>query len=68
MAASLLQIDTPEAVLGDWNVTLQEKNLGFATADVSIPLYAGGKIRAANKASEIKLDVSENNHELTEFF
>ena len=66
MAASLLQIDTPEAVLGDWNVTLQEKNLGFATADVSIPLYAGGKIRAANKASEIKLDVSENNHELTE--
>ena len=66
MAANLLGISTPEAVLGDWNLTLLDKNVGFATADVSMPLFAGGKIKAANKASEIKLHLSENHHEIKE--
>jgi outer membrane protein TolC len=55
MVGGLLSIPNPAEVLGDWNLTLQEKNLGFATADVSMPIFAGGKINAANKASEIKL-------------
>lgn len=66
MAANLLGISTPEAVLGNWNISLLDKNVGFATADVSMPIFAGGKIKAANKASEIKLHLSENNHEIKE--
>ena len=66
MVGGLLQIPNPELVLGDWNFTLQEKNLGFATVDVSMPIFAGGKINAANKASEIKLNLSKNHHQLKE--
>jgi len=66
MIGGLLSIPDPAAVLGDWNLTLQEKNLGFATADVSMPIFAGGKINAANKASEIKLDLSEIHHKIKE--
>ncbi|WP_299528007.1 TolC family protein [uncultured Lutibacter sp.] len=66
MIGGLLSIPNPAAVLGDWNLTLQEKNLGFATADVSMPIFAGGKINAANKASEIKLDLSEIHHQIKE--
>ncbi len=66
MVGGLLQIPNPELVLGDWNFTLQEKNLGFATVDVSMPIYAGGKINAAIKASELKLNLSENHHQLKE--
>jgi len=66
MIGGLLSIPDPAAVLGDWNLTLQEKNLGFATADVAMPIFAGGKINAANKASEIKLDLSEIHHKIKE--
>ena len=66
MIGGLLSIPDPAAVLGDWNLTLQEKNLGFATADVAMPIFAGGKINAANKASEIKLDLSEIHHKVKE--
>ncbi|QCX40908.1 TolC family protein [Aureibaculum algae] len=66
MVGGLLSISEPAAVLGDWNFSLLDRNIGFASADISMPLYAGGKINAANKASEIKLDLSENNHRLKE--
>ena len=66
MVSGLLQIPNPELVLGDWNFTLQEKNLGFATVDVSMPIFAGGKINAAIKASELKLNLAENHHQLKE--
>ncbi|MCL7764248.1 TolC family protein [Polaribacter sp. Z014] len=66
MVGGLLGITDPTAVLGDWDFTLQEKNLGFATANVSMPIYAGGKINAANKASEIKLALSETKHKIKE--
>lgn len=64
MIGGLLNISDPAAVLGNWNLTLQEKNLGFATADISMPIFAGGKINDANKASEIKLDLSEIHHKI----
>ncbi len=66
MVGGLLGITDPAAVLGSWDFTLQEKNLGFATADISMPIYAGGKINAANKASEIKLALSETKHKIKE--
>ncbi|SDR77569.1 Outer membrane protein TolC [Polaribacter sp. KT25b] len=66
MVGGLLSITDPASVLGDWDFTLQEKNLGFATANVSMPIYAGGKINAANKASEIKLSLSETKHKIKE--
>ncbi len=66
MVGGLLSIPNPAAVLGDWNFTLQEKNLGFATADFSMPIFAGGKINAASKASEIKLELTETKHQIKE--
>ena len=66
MVGGLLGITDPAAVLGSWDFTLQEKNMGFATADISMPIYAGGKINAANKASEIKLALSETKHKIKE--
>ncbi|REE79895.1 outer membrane protein TolC [Lutibacter oceani] len=66
MVGGLLSIPDPAVVLGDWNFTLQEKNLGFATANVSMPIFAGGKINAANKASEIKLELTETKHQIEE--
>ena len=66
MVGGLLSIPNPAAVLGDWNFTLQEKNLGFASANVSMPIFAGGKINAANKASGIKLELTETKHQIKE--
>jgi outer membrane protein TolC len=66
LVGGLLSISDASAVLGNWNLTLQEKNLGFASADISMPLFSGGKINAANKASEIKLELTETNHQIKE--
>ena len=41
MVGGLLSIPDPAAVLGDWDITLQEKNLGFASANISMPIFAG---------------------------
>ena len=44
----------------DWNQVIQKKAFGVIAATMSWPLYAGGKIRAANKAASInQLDVVE---------
>ncbi len=64
-ASGLLGITDPN-ILGDWNFTLQEKNLGFATADIEWPIFVGGKINAANKAAEIKYELSESHHKIKE--
>ena len=65
MAGGLLGL--PDAtVLGDWNFTLQEKNLGFSSADIEWPIFVGGKINAANKAAKIKYELSENHHKIKE--
>ncbi len=63
MVSGLLGVADP-SVLGDWNFTLQDKNLGFASADINWPIFAGGKINAANKASKIKYELSENHHKI----
>ncbi|SDY03458.1 Outer membrane protein TolC [Lutibacter oricola] len=65
MVSGLLGLPDP-SLLGDWNFTVLDQNLGFATADISWPIFAGGKINAANKASKIKLELSENEHRIKE--
>lgn len=56
----------PPGGLGDWDVTLQERNFGFAAANITWPIFAGGKINAANQAAELKSKISENHHNLKE--
>ena len=56
----------PEGGFGDWNLTLQERNFGFAAANITWPIFAGGKINAANKAASLKSEISENHHNLKE--
>ena len=66
LVGGLLQIQNPAAVLGDWQYTIQEQNFGFAAASINWPIFAGGKINAANEAAKIKSDISENLHHLKE--
>lgn len=56
----------PAGGLGDWNFTLQERNFGFAAANVTWPIFAGGKINTATKAATLKYEMSENHHKLKE--
>lgn len=37
MVGGLLSISNPAVVLGDWNFTLQEKNLAFGSVQISMP-------------------------------
>lgn len=48
----------------DWTEVLQKKNFGFVNASFAMPLYAGGKVRAANKAASIYHDEALNDREL----
>ncbi|HSQ46091.1 MAG TPA: TolC family protein, partial [Lutibacter sp.] len=64
MVGGFINIPNPEAVLGDWNFGLLDRNFGFATANVNWTISAGGKINAANEAANLKLDLSENQHQL----
>ena len=41
------------------NYTLQKRSFGLLAAKVTMPLYAGGRIRAANRAAAIKLSMTE---------
>lgn len=48
------------ALLGlDWNYTLQNRNLGFIEADITVPLFTGGKITAANRAAKAEVRAAE---------
>lgn len=66
MVGGLMSIPNPEAVLGDWNFGLLDRNFGFASANVNWTIFAGGKINAANEASNLKLKLSENQHQIKE--
>lgn len=43
----------------EWEVMLQEKYFATLSANVTMPLYMGGKIRAANEAAAIRLKNAE---------
>jgi outer membrane protein TolC len=44
---------------GEWVKTIQEEQFAVVDASVLMPLYTGGKIKAANKAAEAKLEISQ---------
>ena len=39
----------------DWAMKLQDRSLGNVSANLTVPLYTGGKINAANNAAKIKV-------------
>ncbi len=41
--------------LKDWNQTIQKQYFGSLSANFVLPIYAGGKVRIANKAAKIDL-------------
>lgn len=41
------------ALQASWALPLQERSLGFVGGDVTVPLWLGGKINAANRAARI---------------
>jgi len=49
---------------GEWNKMIQEKQFGTVMANFQWPIYAGGKIQAANKAAAIQLtDAGQKTHQ-----
>lgn len=66
LAGGLLEISNPAETLGNWDITLQDKNFGFAFSSINWPIFAGGKIKAAYEAAEIKFELSQNHHQIKE--
>lgn len=64
MLGGLLSIPNPSEVLGNWDFTLQEKNLGVASVKISMPLFTGGLINSANEAAKLKYRLSKNKHQI----
>ena len=56
--ASLLQELGSTVQNLDWSYTLQKRNTGFIGAEVSIPIFLGGKINAATRAATIKENIA----------
>ena len=48
----LSQFDIAPLLALDWNLTLQNRSFGFLEADITIPLFTGGKIVYANRAAQ----------------
>lgn len=45
----------PEQILNlDWRYTIQKRDFGVIGVDITIPIFTGGKIIAANKAAKIE--------------
>ena len=47
---------------GEWDKMIQEKQFGAIDATFNWPLYVGGKIRAANKAADIRYTEAQEVH------
>lgn len=44
-----------QVMAAEWNKTIQEQYFGMVSANFVMPIYAGGKIRVANKAAKINV-------------
>lgn len=53
---SLPQLQTLIAPIlqADWTLRLQERSFGFVGGEVTVPLYMGGRINAANRAARLR--------------
>lgn len=49
----------------DWSLRLQDRSLGFVGGEVTVPIFMGGKINAANRAARIGQREAENSGERT---
>lgn len=63
--ADFLQLTNP-SILGNWSIPITKKDMVFAGVNALWPIYTGGKINAAIKASEIENEISEKSIESTE--
>ncbi len=54
----LLQLPNPD-ILGNWGYTLQKQNFGLVSANLTWPIFTGGKIKAGIKAETIKHDIKK---------
>ncbi|MDR2236864.1 MAG: TolC family protein [Chryseobacterium sp.] len=54
---ALLELPSP-AILGDWNFSLQKKDMVFGGISMSWPIYTGGKIRAAINTAKINSEIA----------
>lgn len=43
----------------DWRYTIQKRSFGIVAAKISMPIYTGGRIRAANRVASLKLMAEE---------
>ena len=43
----------------DWFLKVQDRSLGFVGGEVTVPIYLGGKINAANRAARISQQTAE---------
>lgn len=60
-------LNIPDAsVLGDWEVQVGKKEMVFAGFNATWPIFTGGKISSAIKASEIQTEISKKDIESTE--
>lgn len=50
----------------DWNYTLQKRSLGFIETEVSVPIFLGGKINAAYRASQIEESIAKQQSQQVE--
>ncbi len=58
------QIPTIQGLLNpllgaDWSLTIQERSLGFVGGEVTVPIWLGGKINAANRAARLEAQSAE---------
>nr|WP_297307291.1 TolC family protein [uncultured Flavobacterium sp.] len=63
--AGFLQLPDPGA-LGDWKVQVGKKEMAFAGLNATWPIFTGGKINTAVKATEIETEIAEKTIESTE--
>ena len=57
--ATLLSNLLGEATSFDWSYTLQKRSFGFIGTSVNVPIFLGGKINAAYRASQIEESISK---------
>jgi outer membrane protein TolC len=55
-----------EIANAEWDKTIQEKNFATASANLTWPLFTGGKISAANKAAKVEIENSKEELRNTE--
>jgi len=59
LAPSLSQL-LGGALQANWALPLQDRSLGFVGGDVTVPLWLGGKINAANRAARINEETARS--------